>query len=517
MPLGKSRCRIGRSTRKRERLMWPVANLLRRVKKNTQEDLLPEFNAYPEHMTWPVPKVLWIELTSACPFDCVFCTRRTRFGSGRHLDFGTYQAVIGELEAPDFIGLNYSGESLCYPRLLEAIELANSTGAATELVTALSTVSRHLLEGIVATGLDRLAVSLHTMDSKQYQEIYGYGTLELLKERIDDFFRIRRGLGADKPRMDFCFVAMHENLGQLAPVARYAERVGAAEIFVHPVIGRHSLPRDFSRELAANRLQESFKSGLRNAVASARQAASGVPITVLNPDIDPDPQLGHAPAYFAPRLPPGARIHTCDQSPFESVHILANGDVVVCEVHDEDPMGNLGSRTLREIWQSERYREFRRNYLTAGIEGCRECVWKVAYLPVQWKSVIDAADGRSPQLLRGWYPGDRETVIWSRRDSLLALRRLGWGSRARIVGVLPRGPRGSHNTLRISCNDLPIGSITNRTETEFAFDRTLPLAGGDAVLNFRFSTEHTFRPALWGINADQRDLGFALELIEVLP
>ena len=29
-----------------------------------------------ELRTWPLPRVLWIELTSRCPFDCVFCSRK---------------------------------------------------------------------------------------------------------------------------------------------------------------------------------------------------------------------------------------------------------------------------------------------------------------------------------------------------------------------------------------------------------------------------------------------------------
>ena len=50
-----------------------------------------EFAIDPDLVTAPVPKVLWIELTSKCPFDCIFCTRRMRFGAGRNLDFDIYR------------------------------------------------------------------------------------------------------------------------------------------------------------------------------------------------------------------------------------------------------------------------------------------------------------------------------------------------------------------------------------------------------------------------------------------
>ena len=43
------------------------------------------------------PRVLWVELTSKCPFDCIFCSRQTRRGAGRHLPFDTYTRLIEDL------------------------------------------------------------------------------------------------------------------------------------------------------------------------------------------------------------------------------------------------------------------------------------------------------------------------------------------------------------------------------------------------------------------------------------
>jgi hypothetical protein len=255
--------------------MRRVSNLLHKLSQRQKREPLFRFEADPQQITTAMPKVLWLELTSKCLYDCIFCTRKSRFGSGRHLDFEIYKSLIGELEFPEFIGLNYSGESILYPDLIEAIKTANSTGASTELVTAFSAISVDLIEGIVAAGLDRLAISLHTMNARQYKHIYRFGTLELLKERIDDLFRIKRKLHAEKSRLDFCFVAIYENLDQLVEVARYARDVGGSEIFVHPVIGRCSVSHDFSKELAANRLTEPFKEDLRRSVDAARASIPG--------------------------------------------------------------------------------------------------------------------------------------------------------------------------------------------------------------------------------------------------
>jgi MoaA/NifB/PqqE/SkfB family radical SAM enzyme len=399
-----------------------------------------QFAIDPEFVTTTVPKVLWIELTSKCPFDCVFCTRKVRFGAGRNLDFEIFRRVVAELEEPDFIGLNYSGESIYYPRLLEAIALAKSTGAFTELVSAFSTIPKPLLQGIVESGLDRLAVSLHTMDAGQYKSLYRFGSLDLLKQRIADFLEMRERAGGSRPRLDFCFVAMSENLHQLPQVVEYARSLGVPEVSIHPVIGRHPVPHDFSRELIADKLREEFKDSLRSMIAETKAAYPGFAINVLNPDLDVNPKVTGIPGYFAPPLPPGARIYSCDQSPFESVHILANGTVVVCEVHDETAMGNLEKQSLREIGQSDVYRAFRRKYVEGGNLRCRSCVWKFAYRPGTWTAGIDAAAGMSPQLLRGWHPYDGSGSIWSRKNSLLALAAMPGHRRVVISGTLPQGP-----------------------------------------------------------------------------
>ncbi len=460
--------------------------------------------------------MLWIELTSKCPFKCVFCTREVRWGAGRNLDFDVYRSLIEQLDETEFIGLNYSGESIHYPRLMEAINLACATGAYTELVTALSSAPESLVQQIVESDLDRLAVSLHTLDEKQYQHIYGFGSLRALKKRIDEIVQLKIRLKKHTPKLDFCFVAMTQNLDQLLPVTRYAMEVGAAEIFVHPIIGRHPVPYDFSRELNSNKLTVDFKEALRRSLAETRSACPNLPITVLNPDLDINPSLGPVPQYYAPALPRHGRIHTCDQSPFESVHVLANGDVVVCEVHDEVSLGNLHSIGIREIWHSERYRQFRQEYVSGTNAACRECVWKSAYKPGPWKTRIHVSDGFSPQLTRGWWVEPGAGAIWSKKTSVAELCASTTARSLRIAGILPHDPVTHSNELVIAANQAEIGVIANPSWRFLEFDRSFPLrpsAGSRVAIDF--ATSHAFRPSAHSESADCRDLGFALRQLEL--
>ena len=77
----------------------------------------------------PVPRIIWIELSSKCPFDCIFCSRRTLHGDGEFMEMGLYRELLASLRDPDVIRLNYSGESIHHPDVMEAISLASRTGA----------------------------------------------------------------------------------------------------------------------------------------------------------------------------------------------------------------------------------------------------------------------------------------------------------------------------------------------------------------------------------------------------
>lgn len=467
------------------------------------------------------PRVVWIELTSKCPFDCIFCSRSLVRGQGEHMDFRLYGRIIRQLSEPEIIRLNYSGESIHYPYLPEAIRLAKTTGAATELVSAFAPISREGIRRLIESGLDRLTVSLHTLDAEQYNRLYRFGSRDQIVTNIHELQAMKVRLNSPTPKLDFAFVALSENLEQLSGIASFAQSVGVKEIFVHPVLRRDPIPEQFRAELETNKLTPSFRSALNDAVQRCRIQHAEVNVQVSNPVLESAQALDAVPRYFYPDLPAGGRISTCDQSPWETMHILANGDVVVCEVHDKTPMGNLRGTALLHIWNSPAYREFRSRYSRGEVSLCRTCPWKVAFRPAHLKSSISAADGGSSQLLRGWYVTEGGGAIWSKKEALLVLKAASGASGLHIRGILPPGPAGQ-NHLMIECAGWQIGTIRNYSQTHLPFQETfvLPKNSDDPklpqALLVRTITSSKYRVPDSGTGSDQRELGFALVSAELV-
>jgi GT2 family glycosyltransferase len=324
------------------------------------------------------------------------------------------------------------------------------------------------------------------MDPVAYGRIYRFGSLDLLLARIGEFLRLRD----QKPALDFTFVAMDSNLDQLGAVAEYARQVGVQEVSVQPLVRRDPIAYDFSTELdSCNRLREAFQLRLRKAVASACARHPDIRITLPNLEVG--------------TLPDHTRIRTCEQNPWETVHILANGDLTACEVHDRRVLGNLQHNTLGEIWQGEGYRTFREHYASGRLPECRACPWKTTHLPDRW------------QAGRGWHLPADGGILWSKQESFLVLKNSIPSGGIRIRGVLPHSLDRRPNVLEIECNGRPLGSIVNSSGHLLDFDSFLAFRGRQAeVLNLRLRTRTVLRPSQAGLNGDQRDLGFALASVE---
>jgi len=456
--------------------------------------------------TAPMPRILWIELTSRCPFDCVFCSRKLLRGNGLHLDFDLYRNLIAELASPDIIRLNYSGESAHYPHIVEAARLAAATGARVELVTTLAALPEHKLAGLVHSGLTRLTISLHTLDARQFGEIYRFSSLDTMRQRIEAAVELAKTAPRDL-EIDFAFVAMKRNLAQLEEVAEYAASLGIERLAVHPVIRRDPIEETFAEELENDRLRPDFIAELNACVARVRALHPRLVIEASTPELEQTAELSTEPRYFPGTIPAGAMIHSCDQDPWETVHILADGSVVSCEQRDRVVLGSLRMASLAQLWHGERYRRFREDYVAARDAHCAACPYKKVHLPAEIPAHFLAPSVGRASLLDGWYSDDGGQIVWSRTTANLQLRAGGAG-RLHVLGYLPGGNNG-RNRIEVRANGQPLATFVNHGTALQEFRIDAEYSASDR-LQLEFATADDFCPAERGESRDSRRLGFAL-------
>lgn len=464
--------------------------------------------------TLPLPRVLWIELTSRCPFDCIFCTRASLRGAGEHLDFALYQRVIGELDSPQIIRLNYAGESGHYPKLAQAVALAADTGAAVELVSALATLKPERLQAALDAGLSRLTVSLHTLDGGEFDAIYRFGSLGAMHQRLQQVLDWRAR--STRPfTLDLAFVAMQRNLDQLPQIAAFAAAHSIGVLAVHPLIGRDPLPMGPATEHAGDgSLSGPFRQDLQRAITAARALAPQVQIQVSSFELQsPRPLAPHPQAWPWP-LPANGRIGGCDQSPFDSVHILADGHVVACEVTEKRSLGNLHQSTLREIWHSPEYQAFRAAHWRAESPACRSCSYKTAYRESTPRALMPGAEPSAAQWLRGWHPQDGSGVRWCGREGAFWLPRRSWQRRLQLRGILAPVQTPSAR-LQVRINGEAVHDHVGAGPVELLLPLPSAAELGSQVL-VELVCPQACSPHRRGDGVDVRELGFALIAAQAL-
>lgn len=471
----------------------------------------PPFDTAPA----PTPRTLWIELTSKCAFDCVFCSRKLRRGAGQHLPFPLYRDLVNSLVDPRRMLLNYSGESTYYPELISAIAVARSAGAYVELVSVLTPLPDDMLRAMAVSGLNRLTVSVHATDPELFASIYRYSSFPAQEAKLRRLLATLDSVETP-PLVDLAFVAMDRNLPELPKVAALAESLGIADLSVFPLLRRDPIPELFQIEVdLGGTLRPEFQHRLTQQIDQTRFAHPAVQLNVCNPLPDPHPaELGEAPIPYPWPLPAGAAIHTCEQNPWETAHILSNGDVVACEVLDHHPLGNLHHQSIQEIWTGPLYHRFREEYRAGEVPDCRTCPWKTAYRPTGLQPAILAARGHNAQLLHGWHSAEGEDHIWSTQRATAILDAAPGANTLHISGLLPPGPQGAGNELEVLRDGKLIGAVANPYDDTLPFGLDFPMpANGIGPWPLSFRTRQVYRPSERKTGSDQRDLGFALVLL----
>ena len=116
-----------------------------------------------------------IELTTKCNLDCPFCTRRdmTR-GASTDMPLEEYRRILDQAEQCQVksLRLYFYGESLLYPHLIEAIQLAQGRFEVILCSNGLLLTER-LARQLLDTGLDGLEFSVTGLSDEVYSQYQG--------------------------------------------------------------------------------------------------------------------------------------------------------------------------------------------------------------------------------------------------------------------------------------------------------------------------------------------------------
>ena len=299
-------------------------------------DLAKNRRPLEDQLPLAMPLSLHIEVTGVCNFHCKSCCQylpeyKDRAGAKDFMSMSLYEKIMrdvkemGQLKALKLFGY---GEPMLHPDLPAMVAMAKrmSVTERVEFASNCSRLTETVARNLIVARLDYLRVSIYGMDQQQHDDFTGRKySIDAIRENVA---RLRRLRDADGSKYPFIYVKIFEG-------------------------GSPDEEAEFHAKYDAIADQTEVEC-LHN--------MSGIGTERLGIAIPERPDRKICPL------------------PFYQASVGANGDLTICCVDNRwsSKVGNLKDSSLKELWHSPQFNEYRRKMLTGRrceIESCARCTW----------------------------------------------------------------------------------------------------------------------------------------------
>lgn len=289
-----------------------------------------------------LPWSIAVEPTTSCNLRCPECpsglrsfTRPTGMMSN-----DTLEKLLAELhEHLLYMTLYFQGEPYLNPQFLQSVRLANEH----KIYTATSTNGHFLTpqaaEETIASGLNRLIISMDGTDQETYAKYRIGGNLDKVKEGIGHLVAARKKLKRSNPYIILQFILFEHNLHQRQEVIHLAKDLGVDKL--------------------------EFKT------AQVYDFEKGSPLIPTNEALGRYKRLENGQFSIKNK-----QLNKCWKM-WHSCVMTWDGNIVPC-CFDKDAkytMGNIHNSSFRDIWNGQHYLNFRSRLLAnrREIDICTNC------------------------------------------------------------------------------------------------------------------------------------------------
>lgn len=290
---------------------------------------------------WGNPISIAIEPTTSCNLRCPECpsglrdfTRPTGM-----LEPTFYKKVINEIyRHTHYLTFYFQGEPYLNKGFLDMVKLASKKKIYTSTSTNAHYFDEATAKKTIESGLDRLIISLDGTIQETYEQYRIGGDLNKVIEGTKRVIRWKKELGSKTPYIRFQFLVVKPNEHQIEDALKLGKELGVDDVV--------------------------FKT------AQIYDYKDGSP---LIPDNDNYSRYKKTAGGYVLK---NKLLNQCWRM-WQSCVITWDGKVVPC-CFDKDAkyqLGNLNQRSLKDIWKSDGYKNFRKSILKgrSQIDICKNC------------------------------------------------------------------------------------------------------------------------------------------------
>ncbi len=285
------------------------------------------------------PLSLDVVLTRACNLKCTFCISSTVEGE-RWLSYKLYQRVAHELfpYAREVLFCS-GGEPLLYPKVREALQLADRHRLLTVMVSNGMLLDKEKCEWIVADqSLKQYFVSFDGATKESLEGIRRGAKFDKIIDNVARLSRHKNDAGAKFPEIGLRYSVMRQNAEELPGICGLCKSMGVTRVEVSYVVFANEMAAEDSLFFHQDLAEDVFKE------TAAKAAEHGISVSL--------PPL--------PRDDPGQ--HKCE-APWRFAQIDTDGSIRFCYKAWIQTVGNF-SDGFKDVWQGDDFCRLRKTLHT---------------------------------------------------------------------------------------------------------------------------------------------------------
>jgi len=241
------------------------------------------------------------------------------------------------------------------------VKYAKSKGIVVTTVTNGNLMNEKKVDEILDSGLDRMYVSIDSLNREQYAKYRPGGNLDVVKKNLEHLMAVRKKSG-NSINIGIWMLLFKDNFNQLIPMIEFAKSLGVNELIINPEITDRG-KEDWKEIISAMKITKKKISNkiITKAIIEAREAGMNVSI---------------AKGMGVMKSTPEA---ICEW-PWKSLYVDTEGNISPCCIIADAKvmgMGNILKCDFDTIWNSQKYRQFRKQHLSEKIPDiCKACYKK---------------------------------------------------------------------------------------------------------------------------------------------
>lgn len=266
----------------------------------------------------------------------------------------TFKKIAPSFSSLEYVHLQGWGEPLLHPNLLDMLEKVKESETEVGFTTNGMQLTEDRCRDLVEIGVDRIGVSLDGATQETYQAIRSGGDFQRVVSNLETLEALKEGRSSDKPQIIILFIKMTKNIEELPSLVKLGSNLEVDKVVATNLdCVNKSLDEKFR---VFSRQGNEYYQGIVNRAQSLART-EGIPF------------------HSYPLSP--REVGECSAEPLTTTYVSWEGYVGPCvnlnlpvniidrlfwgDKYQINPLrfGKITEESLTDIWNSDRYREFR--------------------------------------------------------------------------------------------------------------------------------------------------------------